>query len=394
MKVPPQEQIKIIRRGIEELITEEELLEKLKEDRPLRVKAGFDPSAPDLHLGHMVLLKKLRDFQELGHQVIFLIGDFTARIGDPSGRKETRPRLSKEQVEENAKTYKEQIFKVLDSERTQVLFNSQWLEGMRFQDVLDLASRYTVARILERDDFMARYKEGKPISVAEFLYPLIQGYDSVVLEADVEIGGRDQKFNLIVGRELQRDFGQKPQVIITLPILEGTDGVQKMSKTFGNYIGIQEAPKDIFGKVMSIPDTLIIRYATLLTNLNISELEKLPPRDAKLKLAEEIVAELYGREEAVKQREEFIRVFSKREVPEEIEEYKIEPEKLKDGKIWIVNLLTSVGFASSNSEARRLIRQGAVSIDGEKVTDENLELEVKEEFILRVGRYRFKKIVP
>lgn len=391
-------QLEIIKRGVEEIVTEDELIQKLKlslkKKIPLNIKAGFDPSAPDLHLGHMVLLKKLKDFQDLGHKVYFLIGDFTARIGDPSGQKETRPILTKEQVEENAKTYKEQIFKVLDSKRTKVVFNSQWLEKMKFQDVLELTSHYTVARILERDDFFGRYKEGKPISLTEFLYPLIQGYDSVVLKADVELGGRDQKFNLLVGRELQKDYNQRPQVIITLPILEGRDGIQKMSKSFGNYIGIQEKPKDIFGKIMSIPDSLIIRYATLLTNLDINQLDKMPAMDAKLKLAEVIVSQLYGEEQAVKERENFIKVFSGKEIPQEIEEFKIPQSQLVNSKIWIVNLLTLVKFANSNSQARRLIKHGAVSINGQKINDENLELKIDKEFILRVGRYRFKKILP
>ena len=390
------EQLKIIKRGTEEIVVEEELIQKLeisvKEKRPLNIKAGFDPSAPDLHLGHMVLLKKLRDFQELGHKIYFLIGDFTARIGDPSGQKETRPKLTKKEAEENAKTYKEQIFKVLDSKETNVVFNSEWLEGMLFQDVLELANHYTVARILERDDFLLRYKEGKPISVTEFLYPLIQGYDSVALKADVELGGRDQKFNLLVGRDLQRDYGQVPQVIVTLPILEGTDGIQKMSKSLNNYIGIQEAPGDIFGKVMSIPDDLIERYAILLTNLDTNELSKMPSRDAKLKLAADIVSQIYTQKEALKQQDNFIKVFSYREVPEDIEEYKIPRSKLSNGKIWVVELIALVGFASSGSDARRLIKQGAVSIDSEKVTDESLELKLDKEFILRVGRYRFKKI--
>ncbi|MDP8233862.1 MAG: tyrosine--tRNA ligase [Candidatus Saelkia tenebricola] len=391
------QQLEIIKRGVEEVVVEEDLIKKLeisiKENRPLNVKSGFDPSAPDLHLGHMVLLKKLRDFQELGHEVYFLIGDFTARIGDPSGQKETRPRLTKTQAEENAKTYKKQIFKVLDSNKTKIVFNSQWLEGMSFEDVLELTSHYTVARILERDDFMLRYKEGKPISVTEFLYPLIQGYDSVALKADVELGGRDQKFNLLVGRELQKDYGQTPQTIITLPILEGTDGVKKMSKSFNNYIGIQESPTDMFGKIMSIPDSLIERYAILLTNLDTKELSDSPARDAKLEVACAIVSEIYGAKEGENQKESFIKVFSNREVPVDIEEYKVALESLSNGKIWIVELITLVGFASSGSEARRLIKQGAVSIDGDKVSDENIELNMAKDCILRVGRYRFKRII-
>jgi len=396
VKIKPEDQLQIIKRGCEEIITEQELFEKLKKsychNQPLNIKAGFDPSAPDLHLGHMVLLKKLRDFQELGHRVFFLIGDFTARIGDPSGQKETRPRLSSEEVEKNAQTYREQIFKVLDSDKTKVVFNSEWLENMKFQEVLELASHYTVARILERDDFLTRYREGKPISLAEFLYPLIQGYDSVVLKADVELGGRDQKFNLLVGRELQKDFGQEPQVIITLPILEGTDGIQKMSKSLGNYIGIMENPRDIFGKLMSIPDGLIFRYAQLLTNLDVEELKNMHPRDAKLKLATEIVSQLYGNAEGRSQKEYFIRVFSQKQNPEEVEAFVLPESYKQKGKIWIVELLNLVGFASSKSEARRLIRQRAVYINNKRITDEEYELELGKEYLLRVGRYRFKKI--
>ncbi len=396
MKIKPEDQLQIIKRGCEEIITEQELLEKLKNsyhhNQPLNIKAGFDPSAPDLHLGHMVLLKKLRDFQELGHRVFFLIGDFTARIGDPSGQKETRPRLSPEEVEKNAQTYREQIFKVLDPDKTKVVFNSEWLENMKFQEVLELASHYTVARILERDDFLSRYREGKPISLAEFIYPLIQGYDSVVLKADVELGGRDQKFNLLVGRELQKDFGQEPQVIITLPILEGTDGIQKMSKSLGNYIGIKENPRDIFGKLMSIPDELISRYAQLLTNLEVEELKNMHPRDAKLKLATEIVTQLYGSAEGRSQKEYFIRVFSQKQTPKEVEVFVLPESYTQKGKIWVVELLNLVGFASSKSEARRLIRQGAVYIDDKRIRDEEYELELGKEYLLRVGRYRFKKI--
>jgi len=398
VKPSPERQLQIIKRGCEEIISEEDLIKKLhkayNQDEPLNIKAGFDPSAPDLHLGHMVLLKKLRDFQDLGHRVFFLIGDFTARIGDPSGQKETRPHLSPEEVEKNAQTYKEQIFKVLDPEKTKVVFNSEWLENMKFQEVLELASHYTVARILERDDFLTRYREGKPISLAEFLYPLIQGYDSVVLKADVELGGRDQKFNLLVGRELQRDFGQDPQVIITLPILEGTDGVQKMSKSLGNYIGIMENPRDIFGKLMSIPDGLISRYAQLLTNLDVEELKNMHPRDAKLKLAREIVSQLYGSTEGKSQEENFIRVFSQKQSPEEVEAFTLSQSYREKGKIWIVELLNLVGFASSKSEARRLIRQGAVYIDDKRINDEECELKLNKEYLLRVGRYRFKKILP
>ena len=374
-----------------ELITEEELLKKLElsysSGKPLNIKAGFDPSAPDLHLGHMVLLKKLKDFQDLGHKVYFLIGDFTARIGDPTGQKEVRPRLAKEEAKENAKTYKKQIFKVLDPSKTEVVLNSKWLEKMNFEDVLELSSHYTIARILERDDFMLRYKEGKPISLTEFLYPLIQGYDSVALRSDIELGGRDQKFNLLVGRELQRDYGQNPQIIITLPILEGTDGVQKMSKSLDNYIAIEDTPKDVFGKVMSIPDNLILRYAELLTMLNLDNLNNYDARDAKLLLAEELVAMLYNRDKAQKQRDNFIKVFSNREIPSDIEEYQIKSE------IWIVDLIVNSGCANSNSDARRLIKQGAITIDSKRVEDESFQLRECGEYILKAGKHRFRKII-
>ena len=387
----PVKQLKVIKRGLTELITEEELLKKLElsysSGKPLNIKAGFDPSAPDLHLGHMVLLKKLKDFQDLGHRVYFLIGDFTARIGDPTGQKEIRPRLTKEEAKENAKTYKKQIFKVLDPDKTEVVLNSKWLEKMNFEDVLELSSHYTIARILERDDFMLRYKEGKPISLTEFLYPLIQGYDSVALRSDIELGGRDQKFNLLVGRELQRDYGQNPQIIITLPILEGTDGVQKMSKSLDNYIAIEDTPKDVFGKVMSIPDNLILRYAELLTMLNLDNLNNYDARDAKLLLAEELVAMLYNRDKAQKQRDNFIKVFSNREIPSDIEEYQIKSE------IWIVDLIVNSGCANSNSDARRLIKQGAITIDSKRVEDESFQLRECGEYILKAGKHRFRKII-
>ena len=390
-RVTPDEQLKIIKRGLDELITEKDLLRKLeisyRSNKPLNIKAGFDPSAPDLHLGHMVLLKKLKDFQDLGHRVYFLIGDFTARIGDPSGQKEMRPRLTKEEAKQNAKTYKKQIFKVLDPDKTKVVLNSEWLEKMSFEDVLELSSHYTIARILERDDFMLRYKEGKPISLTEFLYPLIQGYDSVALEADIELGGRDQKFNLLVGRELQRDYGQSPQVIITLPILEGTDGVQKMSKSLDNYIAIEDSAKDIFGKVMSIPDNLILRYAELLTMLNLEDIEDDNARDSKLLLAEEIVAIFYDKDEAKTQRDNFIKIFSNKEIPEEIEEYKI------DAKTWIVDLIVDSGCAASNSDARRLIKQGAVTLNSNRVENEGFQLVEQGEYVLKVGKHRFRKII-
>jgi len=390
-KVAPDEQLKIIKRGLDELITEEDLLKKLESsyasNRPLNIKAGFDPSAPDLHLGHMVLLKKLKDFQDLGHRVYFLIGDFTARIGDPSGQKEIRPRLTKEEAQRNAKTYKRQIFKVLDPKKTKVVLNSEWLEKMNFEDVLELSSHYTIARILERDDFMLRYKEGKPISLTEFLYPLIQGYDSVALESDIELGGRDQKFNLLVGRELQRDYGQSPQVIITLPILEGTNGVQKMSKSLDNYIALEDSAKDIFGKVMSIPDSLILRYAELLTKLDLEDIKNNNARDAKLILAEAIVEIFYSKDEAKDSKDNFIKVFSNKEAPQEIEEHQINSET------WIVDLIVHSGCVKSNSDARRLIKQGAVTLGSSRIEDEDFQLAERGEYILKVGKHRFRKII-
>lgn len=397
-----EEQMELIRRGAVEIIPEEELLKKLErsiqENKPLRIKEGFDPTAPDIHLGHVVTIRKLKQFQDLGHQVIFLIGDFTGMIGDPSGRNEIRKPLTKEEVLKNAETYKSQIFKILDPEKTIIEFNSRWCAPMKFEEVLVLASKYTVARILERDDFYKRYKEGKPISVLEFLYPLIQGYDSVALKADVEVGGTDQKFNLLVGREIQREYGQEPQVILTMPLLVGTDGVEKMSKSLGNYIGINEPPEEMYGKVMSIPDDLIYPYFELATDVPKEELVRIKqdledpevnPRDLKRRLAREIVTLYHGREMALYAEREFDRVFRERAVPSQVEEYVL---RTTQDKIWIVRLLTTTGMASSSSEARRLIQQGGVSIDGEKITDINLEVDLGKEFILKVGKRRFLKV--
>ena len=397
-----QEQMEVIRRGTVEIIPEEELIKKLersiRENRPLRIKEGFDPTAPDIHLGHVVTIRKLKQFQDLGHQVIFLIGDFTGMIGDPSGRNEMRKPLTKEEVLKNAETYKAQIFKILDPEKTIIEFNSRWCTPMKFEDVLVLASKYTVARILERDDFYKRYKEGKPISVLEFLYPLIQGYDSVALRADVEVGGTDQKFNLLVGREIQREYGQEPQVILTMPLLVGTDGVEKMSKSLGNYIGITEPPEEMYGKVMSIPDDLIYPYFELATDVPNEELARIKrdledpevnPRDLKRRLAREIVTLYHGREMALHAEREFDRVFREKGAPSQVEEHVL---KTTQDKIWIVRLLTTTGMASSSSEARRLIQQGGVSIDGERITDVNLEVDLGREFILKVGKRRFLKI--
>lgn len=396
-----QEQMEVILRGTAEVISEEELEGKiersLRTGKPLTVKQGFDPTAPDIHIGHTVSLRKLRQFQDLGHKVVFLIGDFTGMIGDPSGRSEMRKRLSRQEVLQNARTYQEQVFKILDPERTVVAFNSEWCEPMKFEDVLVLASRYTVARMLERDDFSQRYKQGKPITIMEFLYPLIQAYDSVALKADVEVGGTDQKFNLLVGRDVQREYGQEPQVALMMPLLVGTDGKEKMSKSLGNYIGINEPPEEIYGKTMSIPDFLIYPYFELATDVDSSELAEIKrsledpevnPMDLKRKLARRLVAMYHGEEAARRAEEAFDKVFRRREVPDEVPEY-----VLNQDRIWIVRLLTSSGLASSNSEARRLIAQGGVYIDGRRVTDPNLEVEFKGGEVVKVGKRRFLRVV-
>jgi tyrosyl-tRNA synthetase len=401
-KISLEEELSILMDNTVEIIPENGLEEKLKkareEKRPLRVKLGADPSAPDLHLGHSVVLKKMRQFQELGHQVIFIIGDFTARIGDPSGRSETRKPLTLEQVRKNALTYQEQVGKILDISKAEIKYQEEWFGNMKLENVINLLSKYTIARILERDDFALRFKENKPIFLHEVLYPLLQAYDSVAIKADIELGGTDQKFNLLVGREIQKEFGQEPQVAILMPILEGLDGKQKMSKSLGNYIGLTEPPNAMYGKIMSIPDELIIRYFQLVTDLPKNEIEKiekglkngeLHPRDVKARLAREIVRMYHGEEESRKAEEEFERVYRRREIPENIEEY-----ILNEKKIWIVKLLNLTGAVKSNSEARRLISQGAVEINGEKILDSNLELEIVEPIILRVGKHFFKRIIP
>jgi tyrosyl-tRNA synthetase len=425
---PVPQQLAIIRQGCHDIIREEELAARLEKARatgkPLRVKAGFDPTAPDLHLGHTVLIQKLKNFQDLGHQVIFLIGDFTGLIGDPSGKSETRPPLTEEQVKANAATYERQIFKVLDPEKTIVDFNSRWMKPMQAQDLIRLAARHTVARMLEREDFHKRYTSQTPISIHEFLYPLIQGYDSVALEADVELGGTDQTFNLLVGRDLQREYGQAPQVVITLPLLEGLDGVQKMSKSLGNYVGIDEPAKEMFGKLMSISDDLMLRYYALLTDITPEALARLKndldsgaqhPRQVKEDLAKEIVARYHNRAAAEHEAQEFIRVLREKEVPEKIDEmtFRVVGEvgvkvggegiitsrkPVADGKfVLITNLsiptvLKDAGLVSSTSEARRLINQGAVKVQGEKVTDVNMELPLGGPYLLQVGKRRFKKV--
>jgi len=390
----PEEQLGIIKRGVVEIIEEEELLKKLKEGRSLRIKAGFDPTAPDLHLGHTVLLQKLRQFQQLGHEVYFVIGDFTAMIGDPTGRSETRPPLSREEVLENAKTYEHQVFKILDQEKTNIVFNSTWLSGLGTDGIIKLAGKYTVARMLERDDFSKRFKEGVPIYIHEFIYPLLQGYDSVFLKADVELGGTDQKFNLLVGRDLQRAFGQEPQVCITLPLLVGLDGVRKMSKSYQNYVAIQEEPESMFGKIMSISDDLMWDYYTLLTDYTEEEIESfkknLHPMEAKKKLAHYIVERFHGKEQADKALEFFVKTFSEREFPEDAPIIEV-PHGLKRRAY---ELLFELGIESSKNSARRVVEGGGLRINGTKVEDPNQEIEIKEELHLQVGKKRFYRVVP
>jgi tyrosyl-tRNA synthetase len=373
-----------ISRGTTEIISRESLEEKLNEGRPLRVKAGFDPTAPDIHLGHVVLLRKLRQFQDLGHDVYFLIGDFTAQVGDPTGKDQLRSQMSPKEVAENAKTYKKQVFKVLDPKRTKVVFNSKWLANLSAQDLVGLTAFSTVAQMLARADFKKRFEEQKEISLLEFIYPLLQGYDSVHLKADIELGGSDQKFNLLMGRQLQESFGQKPQVVIMTPLLEGLDGVKKMSKSLGNYIGINEPPVEIFGKIMSISDDLMMRYYDVLTDKDLQGIKQLHPKEAKLALGEEVVKFLYSEGEAVAAREEFERVFGQREIPENIAEY-----RMKKGAT-ILEVMVDANLASSKNEARRLLKQGAVVFEGRRIEDET---EVLSSGIMKVGKRRFIKLV-
>ena len=395
------EQFRLISHGVADLLPEDEFKKKLEKsvatNTPLIIKLGLDPTAPDIHLGHTVVLRKLKLFQDFGHRVIILIGDFTARIGDPTGKSVTRPPLTEEQVITNAKTYQEQIFKVLDPEKTEVRFNSEWLSKLDFADVLKLASKYTVARMLERDDFHKRYTEGRPISIHEFMYPLMQGYDSVALKADVEFGGTDQTFNLLMGRHLQGEEGMPEQTIITMPILEGLDGVQKMSKSLGNYIGISEAPSEMYGKAMSIPDELMMSYFMLVTDMSIEEQEQLSkdlesgvahPRDVKMKLAHTIVRLYHGEEAANFGQEEFIRVFQKHAMPTDIPEYKV---AITEEPVFVPQLLSDAGLTASNGEARRSIKAGAFKIDGEKCNEEHIVL--KDGMVLQVGKRKFIKIV-
>ena len=384
-------------RGADEVLIKQELIEKLKEGRPLRIKAGFDPTAPDLHLGHTVLINKLKQFQDLGHEVMFLIGDFTGMIGDPTGKNVTRKPLTREEVIHNAKTYEEQIFKILDSNKTRVMFNSSWMNAMSSADLIQLAAKHTVARMLERDDFSKRFKGGQSIAIHEFLYPLIQGYDSVEMKADVELGGTDQKFNLLVGRQLQEAFGQKPQVVITMPILEGLDGVQKMSKSLNNYIGIADVADEMFGKIMSISDELMWRYFELLSFRPMAEInswkleciEGANPRHYKVKLAQEIIERFHDGRAAVKALENFEARFQRGAMPDEIDEIEL---KIQGSSFCIANLLKESGLTSGTSEAIRLINQGAVKIDGEKVSDAKLEISINTQNIYQVGKRKFAKV--
>ena len=384
-------------RGADEVLIKQELIEKLKEGRPLRIKAGFDPTAPDLHLGHTVLINKLKQFQDLGHEVMFLIGDFTGMIGDPTGKNVTRKPLTREEVIHNAKTYEEQIFKILDSNKTRVMFNSSWMNAMSSADLIQLAAKHTVARMLERDDFSKRFKGGQSIAIHEFLYPLIQGYDSVEMKADVELGGTDQKFNLLVGRQLQEAFGQKPQVVITMPILEGLDGVQKMSKSLNNYIGIADVADEMFGKIMSISDEVMWRYFELLSFRPMAEInswkleciEGANPRHYKVKLAQEIIERFHDGKAAVKALENFEARFQRGAMPDEIDEIEL---KIQGSSFCIANLLKESGLTSGTSDAIRLINQGAVKIDGEKVSDAKLEISINTQNIYQVGKRKFAKV--
>jgi len=396
------EQMDIIRRGVEEIIPEDELVQKIEKSRktnkPLIIKEGFDPTAPDLHIGHMVSIRKLRDFQELGHTVVFLIGDFTGLVGDPSGRSTIRKMMTREEIDQNAETYKDQIFKVLDPKKTVVRFNSEWLGKLNIYEFIELATKQTIARMLERDDFKNRFENNTDISMSEFIYPLLQGYDSVALKSDVEIGGTDQKFNLLMARVIQKRYGVESQAVITLPLLEGTSGGDKMSKSFNNYIGVNDPPSEIFGKVMSIPDTLIYNYFLLATSVATSELENISkklkdesvnPVTLKRKLGKAIVNEYYSEESAEEAEQAFDRVFKERENPLNIEEVSISI----DQPIWIVKLLSIAGMVQTNGEGRRMIKQGAVSVNGEKIVSDDSEISLESGAILKVGKRKFKKII-
>ena len=392
-----KDQLSELARGIEEILPEGGLAEKLEKNRPLIVKAGFDPTAPDLHVGHTVLINKMRQFQEFGHEVVFLIGDFTGMIGDPSGKNATRPPLSRDEIKANAVTYEAQIYKILDSEKTRIDFNSRWMSPMSAADLIKLASHHTVARMLERDDFNKRYKSGQSISIHEFLYPIVQGYDSVALKADVELGGTDQKFNLLVGRQLQQDFGQEPQVVMTTPLLEGLDGAQKMSKSLNNYIGITDEADEMFGKVMSISDELMWRYYEVLSFRKLDDIESLRsrvaaggnPRDAKFELAMELVERFHDQKAAEGARKEFVARFQKGALPDKIKEVSISSQ---GGSLGIAHLLKAAGLVSSTSEAFRMIKQGAVKIDGERIEDKSLQVSAGSTSVYQVGKRRFSRV--
>ncbi len=401
MKIPsPLEQLKVIRRGCAEILPEEELMKKLQRshetDSPLIVKAGFDPTAPDIHLGHTVLLEKMRQLQDLGHKVVMIIGDMTGMIGDPTGRSEIRKPLTRDEVLENAETYKQQAFKILKQDRTDVRFNSEWLGTMTTIELIRLQARQTVARMLEREDFKQRFRNQTPIGIHEFMYPLLQGYDSVVLKADIELGGTDQRFNLLMGRELQHDYSQEQQVLLIMPLLEGTDGIKKMSKSLGNYIGISEPPKEIFGKIMSVSDELMLRYYELLSHISTDELQSLNdgmkngtvhPMDAKKSLAMEIVERYYGKDMALKAREEFENIFANRGLPDDIPVFRLDSNE----DIWLPGLMKASGIVQSTGEAMRLIKQGGVSVDGSRWSDGNIRLAAGD-YLLKVGKRRFLKI--
>ena len=403
-KMTPDEQLVELQRGVSEIISETELLKKLKKsyksNTPLRVKAGFDPSRPDIHVGHTVVINKLKQFQDFGHHVIFLIGDFTAMIGDPTGKNETRPALTESEVRDNAATYAEQVFKILDSEKTEIAYNSSWMSKFSATDFIKLTSQYTVARMLERDDFQKRYSSQKSISVHEFLYPLVQAYDSVALKADVELGGTDQKFNVLLGRDIQKSYGISQQCVLTVPILEGLDGVQKMSKSLENYIGVDDSPKEMFGKTMKVSDELMVRYYELLTDMTISDLSDLKsgllsgdkhPRDAKVELAKFLIERFHGKQQASAAEQEFKNIFVNKGLPDQIQEYVVSARSQQG----ICGLLTELALTKSNGEARRLIQGNAVSIDGEKVTDPMLKVDLiaGQDFIVKAGKKKFAKVL-
>ncbi|MBC7327335.1 tyrosine--tRNA ligase [bacterium] len=401
--ITPEKQVELLTRGCVEVITDEELVDKIKRKGRLTVKYGADPSAPDLHLGHSIPLRKLRQFQELGHRVIFIIGDFTAMIGDPTGVSSTRRQLSREEVQANAQTYLQQVGKILDLEKTEVVFNSQWFSRMSLEELINsLASKYTLARILERDDFATRFKNEKPIYIHELLYPLMQGYDSLMISADVEIGGTDQKFNMLVGRELQREVGQEPQIVMTLPLLEGLDGVAKMSKSLNNYVGLTEPPDVMFGKLMSISDELMWRYIELLTDTPPQEIEalkrkvgegRLNPMEVKMKLAFDIVAMYHNEQLAQQAKREFEKVFRQRDIPSKLEEVVISKDYLKDGKLWVVKLLVLSGFVNGAREAKRLISQGAVRINKQQISNPDEDIVIEDGMVVQIGKRKFFRVV-